>query len=79
MSNHPKVKAILINIFGGILKCDVLAEGIIQAAQLTNLKLPLVVRMTGTNADKGRKRLEDFVKETKKLDITVGNDMGDAA
>ena len=50
LSSHPKVKTILINIFGGILKCNLLAEGIIKAAKLVNLKTPLVVRLTGTNS-----------------------------
>lgn len=54
LSSHPQVKTILINIFGGILKCDVLAEGIIKAAKLVDLKVPLVVRLNGTNAEKGK-------------------------
>jgi succinyl-CoA synthetase beta subunit len=54
-----KVKAILVNIFGGIMKCDIIANGIIEAARITNLKLPLVVRLQGTNAELGRKLLAD--------------------
>jgi len=50
LSNHPKVETILINIFGGIMKCDVIAEGIMKAAKLVNLRVPLVCRLYGTNA-----------------------------
>jgi succinyl-CoA synthetase beta subunit len=56
------VKTILINIFGGILKCNLLAEGIIKAAKMVNLKTPLVVRLTGTNSAQGAKMLEEFAK-----------------
>ena len=49
------VKSILINIFGGIIRCDMIAEGIINAARELNLKLPVIIRFQGTNADKGRK------------------------
>lgn len=53
----PKVKAILVNIFGGIMRCDVIAEGIIAAAKEMNIKVPLVVRLEGTNVDKGKELL----------------------
>jgi len=53
------VKAILINIFGGILRCDVLAEGVVQAAQKTGISVPVVIRMEGTNVEEGRKILTD--------------------
>jgi succinyl-CoA synthetase beta subunit len=56
------------------MKCDVIAQGIIKAAQLVDLKIPLVCRLTGTNADKGNKLLEDFAKTTSTLRIeTAGN------
>lgn len=55
--HDPKVKAILINIFGGIVKCDMIAEGIIAAAKELDVKVPLVVRLQGTNVDKGRELL----------------------
>jgi len=55
--NDPHVKAILVNIFGGIMKCDVIAEGIIAAAKEMSLKVPLVVRLEGTNVEKGRQIL----------------------
>jgi succinyl-CoA synthetase beta subunit len=55
----PNVKAILVNIFGGIMKCDVIAAGIINAAKNIRLTLPLVVRLEGTNVELGRKMLSD--------------------
>lgn len=79
LSSHPKVKTILVNIFGGIMKCDVIAEGIIKAAQMVDLKLPLVVRLTGTNADKGNKLLNDFSAKNKNLRILVADNLDDAA
>lgn len=54
-----KVKAILVNIFGGIMKCDIIANGVIEAARATELRLPLVVRLQGTNADLGKKILSE--------------------
>jgi succinyl-CoA synthetase beta subunit len=57
MLKNPKVKAILVNIFGGIMKCDTIATGIITACKAVNLKVPLVVRMKGTNEDLGKKML----------------------
>ncbi len=54
-----KVKAILVNIFGGIMKCDIIARGIVEAAKITGLKLPLVVRLQGTHAPEGRKILNE--------------------
>ena len=59
MLSQPKVKAILVNIFGGIMKCDVIAEGIVAAARVVHLSVPLVVRMKGTNEELGRKILAD--------------------
>ena len=55
----PKVKAILVNIFGGIMKCDVIAEGVIAAARELSLQVPLVVRLEGTNVEAGRKLLSE--------------------
>lgn len=57
--SDPNVKGILINIFGGILRCDVLAQGVVQAAQSIGLSVPVVVRMEGTNVDEGRRILAD--------------------
>lgn len=55
----PKVKGILVNVFGGIMKCDFIAEGIISATEQLGLKIPLVVRLEGTNVEKGKKILQD--------------------
>jgi len=57
--SDPNVKGILINIFGGILRCDVLAQGVVQAAQSIGLEVPVVVRMEGTNVEEGRRILAD--------------------
>ena len=69
-----KVKAILINIFGGILRCDVLARGILAAARNRDIKVPLIVRLEGTNVEEGRKILEDS-----DLEFLVAGDMVEAA
>jgi succinyl-CoA synthetase beta subunit len=72
--SDPKVKAILVNIFGGIMKCDIIAEGIVAAAREMELKLPLVVRLQGTNVEKGK---EILAKSG--LKITPADDLKDAA
>ncbi|BAL97990.1 ADP-forming succinate--CoA ligase subunit beta [Rubrivivax gelatinosus] len=59
MLKNPEVKGILVNIFGGIMKCDTIAEGVIAACKAVNLQVPLVVRMKGTNEDLGKKMLAD--------------------
>jgi succinyl-CoA synthetase beta subunit len=59
MLRNPQLKAILVNIFGGIMKCDTIAEGVIAASRSVHLKVPLVVRMKGTNETLGRKLLAD--------------------
>jgi succinyl-CoA synthetase beta subunit len=59
MLKNPGLKAILVNIFGGIMRCDVIAEGVIEASKAVSLKVPLVVRMKGTNEEIGRKMLAD--------------------
>ena len=68
------VKAIFINIFGGILRCDVLAEGVVEAAREVGLNVPLVVRMEGTNVERGKQILAES-----KLDIITATDMADGA
>ncbi len=70
----PAVKGILVNIFGGIMKCDIIAEGIVAAAKEVNLSVPLVVRLEGTNVEEGKKILA-----TSGLAIVPANDLGDAA
>ena len=59
MLKNPKVKGILINIFGGIMRCDTIATGVVAACKAVNLNVPLVVRMKGTNEDMGKKILAD--------------------
>jgi succinyl-CoA synthetase beta subunit len=59
MLRNPKLQAILVNIFGGIMRCDVIAEGVVAASKAVGLKVPLVVRMKGTNEDLGKKILKD--------------------
>jgi succinyl-CoA synthetase beta subunit len=59
MLSNPKVKAILVNIFGGIMRCDTIAEGVIAACKAVNLDVPLVVRMKGTNEEQGKKMLAE--------------------
>jgi succinyl-CoA synthetase beta subunit len=59
MLRSPRLAAILVNIFGGIMRCDVIAEGVITASRAVQLKVPLVVRMKGTNEDLGKKMLKD--------------------
>jgi succinyl-CoA synthetase beta subunit len=70
----PAVKGILVNIFGGIMKCDVIAEGIVAAAKEVNLSVPLVVRLEGTNVQQGKDILANSG-----LPIVAANDLGDAA
>ncbi len=79
LSSHPKVKTILINIFGGIMKCDTIATGIIKAAEMVDLKIPLVCRLIGTNSDKSNAMLREFTKHNTNLKIEVASDLDDAA
>ncbi len=72
--SDKKVKGILINIFGGIMRCDVLAEGVVEAAKETNIQVPLVVRLAGTNFEKGKEILEKSG-----LKILSASDLNDAA
>ena len=74
MLQNPQLKAILVNIFGGIMKCDVIAEGVVAAARQVHLNVPLVVRLEGTNVELGKKILAESG-----LPIISGNDMADAA
>jgi len=74
MLKNPDVKAILVNIFGGIMRCDVIAEGVIAAAKAVSLSVPLVVRMKGTNEDLGKKMLADSG-----LPIIAADTMAEAA
>ncbi|MFZ4484622.1 MAG: ADP-forming succinate--CoA ligase subunit beta [Chthoniobacterales bacterium] len=72
--SDPKVKAILVNIFGGIMKCDVIAQGVLNAVKALKLNIPLVVRLEGTNVEQGRRLLADS-----NLPIASASDLDDAA
>jgi len=72
--SNPKVKAVLVNIFGGIVRCDLIADGVINAVQNVGVKVPVVVRLEGTNADKARETLAQSG-----LTITPASDLTDAA
>lgn len=72
--SDPNVKGILVNIFGGIMKCDIIANGVIAAAKEVKLSVPLVVRLEGTNVEEGKKILN-----TSGLDIIAADDLADAA
>ena len=72
--SDPNVEGILVNIFGGIMRCDVIAEGVVAAAREVSLQVPLVVRLEGTNVDLGKKILDDSG-----LAIIAADDLADAA
>ncbi len=72
--SDPKVRAILVNIFGGIVRCDLIAEGVIKAAQEVGVNVPIVVRLEGTNVDAGKKILSES-----KLKLIPADDLADAA
>ena len=74
MLKNPKLQAILVNIFGGIMKCDVIATGIVEAAKVTKLTVPLVVRLEGTNVELGKRILAESA-----LPIIAATNMADAA
>ncbi len=74
LMSDSSVKAVLINIFGGILRCDVLAEGVIAAVKDLGVRVPIVIRMEGTNVEKGKEMLK-----SSGLNFTTADGMGDAA
>ncbi len=74
MLSDPNVRGVLINIFGGILRCDVVAEGLVQAVQNLNITLPIVIRMEGTNVEEGRRILNECA-----LSFTTATTMSEAA
>jgi succinyl-CoA synthetase beta subunit len=74
LMSDRKVKAVLINIFGGILRCDVLAQGVIAAAKELGVTVPIVIRMEGTNVDEGKRLLR-----SSGMDFTTVDSMGEAA
>jgi succinyl-CoA synthetase beta subunit len=74
ITSDPNVKGILVNIFGGIMRCDVIAEGVVAAVKEIGLAVPLVVRLEGTNVDKGKE-----IIATSNLNVTSADDLDDAA
>ena len=74
ITSDPKVRGIFVNIFGGIMKCDIIANGVVQAAKDVNLQVPLVVRLEGTNVQAGKDILANSG-----LPIVAADDLGDAA
>jgi succinyl-CoA synthetase beta subunit len=74
ITSDPQVKGILVNIFGGIMRCDVIAEGVVAAVKQAGLRVPLVVRLEGTNVEKGKQ-----IIATSNLNVTPANDLDDAA
>lgn len=74
ITSDPNVKGILVNIFGGIMRCDVIAEGVVQAVKEVGLNVPLVVRLEGTNVQKGK----DIINASQ-LDVIAADDLDDAA
>ncbi|MFT4717536.1 MAG: succinyl-CoA synthetase beta subunit [Paracoccaceae bacterium] len=74
ITSDPQVKGILVNIFGGIMRCDVIAEGVVAAVKEVGLNMPLVVRLEGTNVELGKKIINESG-----LDVIAADDLGDAA
>ena len=74
ITSDPNVKGILVNIFGGIMRCDVIAEGVVTAVKEVGLKVPLVVRLEGTNVEKGKEILN-----SSDVNVIAADDLGDAA
>ena len=74
ITSDPNVKGILVNIFGGIMRCDVIAEGVVAAVKEVGLQVPLVVRLEGTNVEKGKEILN-----SSDVDVIAADDLGDAA
>ena len=74
ITSDPKVKGLLVNIFGGIMRCDVIAEGVVAAVREVGLKVPLVVRLEGTNVELGKQIINDSG-----LDVIAADNLADAA
>jgi succinyl-CoA synthetase beta subunit len=74
LTSDKEVRGVFVNVFGGILRCDVLATGVVNAARELQMKLPVVVRMEGTNVEQGRQILRDSG-----LNFTIAEDMKDGA
>ena len=74
LMSDKKVKAVLINIFGGILRCDVLAQGVIAAVKELDVQVPIVIRMEGTNVDEGKRLLRES-----RMNFTTADSMSESA
>jgi succinyl-CoA synthetase beta subunit len=74
ITSDPKVKGILVNIFGGIMRCDVIAEGVVSAVREVGLKVPLVVRLEGTNVELGKRIISES-----QLNVVSADNLDDAA
>ena len=74
ITSDPNVKGILVNIFGGIMRCDIIAEGVVAAVKEVGLQVPLVVRLEGTNVDKGKE-----IINTSGLNVIAADNLSDAA
>jgi succinyl-CoA synthetase beta subunit len=74
ITSDPQVKGILVNIFGGIMRCDVIAAGVVEAVKEVGLSVPLVVRLEGTNVEEGKRIINES-----DVDVIAGDDLGDAA
>ena len=74
ITSDPQVKGILINIFGGIMRCDVIAEGVVSAVKEVGLKVPLVVRLEGTNVEEGKRIINES-----DVDVIAADDLKDGA
>ena len=80
LKSHPKVKTILVNIFGGIMRCDIIAQGIIEAVKKVGINVPIIVRLTGTNSEKGKQILREFAEQNKEIvNFITANDLDEAA
>ncbi|MDY6925458.1 MAG: succinate--CoA ligase subunit beta, partial [Pseudomonadota bacterium] len=74
ITSDPNVKGILVNIFGGIMRCDVIAEGVVAAVKEVGLKVPLVVRLEGTNVEEGKRIINES-----DVDVIAADDLKDGA
>ncbi len=74
ITSDPKVKGLLVNLFGGIMRCDVIAEGVVAAVREVGLKVPLVVRLEGTNVELGKQIINDSG-----LNVIAADNLADAA
>jgi succinyl-CoA synthetase beta subunit len=79
LDNDPNCYVVLINIFGGLMRCDVIAQGIINAASTIGIKTPLIIRLQGTNYEEGKRLIEEHSNDNNNVNIILANDLDDAA